>query len=299
MPPVQVSRWCFTINNYSDEDINRLNDLGCNYLVYGKEVGDSGTPHLQGFVIFRRSCLFTTAKRLLGQNAHVEVTNGTSQQASDYCKKDGDFVERGTLGQGANRGKRTDWDDYRDWVQGLGRLPSEREIIIFNPSLYARYTKKCWSIARAFLPSPDLVADSTPRFGWQTRVAGLVQTDSPSPRAIHFVVDEEGAKGKSFMCRWAISKFPDKVQVLRIGKRDDLSYAIDDTKTVFLFDVPRNQMTFLQYSVLESLKDRMIFSPKYESALKILMHNVQVIVFCNEKPDETQLTGDRFNIITI
>lgn len=298
MPPVQVSRWCFTINNYTDDDINRLNSLNVKYIVFGREVGASGTPHLQGFVVFNRTHLFNTAKRLIGDRAHIEVTQGTNEQASVYCKKDGDFVERGEL-QGTGRGKRTDWDSYRDYILELGRLPSEREIILHNPSLYARYSKKCWTIARAFLPQPDLVADATPRLNWQTRCAGLVSAAVPSPRSIHFFVDPEGASGKSFMCRWALSKFPEKVQILRIGKRDDLSYAIDDTKSVFMFDIPRTQMTFLQYSVLESLKDRMIFSPKYESSLKVLDHPVQVLVFSNESPDETQLTGDRYNIISI
>jgi len=101
------------------------------------------------------------------------------------------------------------------------------------------------------------------------------------------------------MCRWALSKFPSKVQVLKIGKRDDLAYAIDETKRVFLFDVPREQMQYLQYSILEMLKDRMIFSPKYESGMKILPVSVQVIVFSNEQPNEEALTHDRYEIINV
>lgn len=294
----QVARWCFTINNYTPEEIERLDALEAKYLVYGKEVGAQGTPHLQGFVVFRRSIPLRTAQRLICPRAHLEVTRGTNQQAADYCKKDGDFTERGD--HSGRSGHRTDWDRFTDFVLELGRLPTERELILHNPSLFARYARRCTQIARALLPQPNLIDDATPRFGWQTRVSGLVQSDiPPSDRTIYFVVDQAGNSGKSWICRWAISKFPDKVQVLKIGKRDDLAYAIDETKRVFLFDVPREQMMYLQYSILEMLKDRMIFSPKYESGMKILPESVQVIVFSNEQPNREALTQDRYHIITV
>lgn len=294
-------RYVFTLNNYSDAEIAHLDSLGSGprvqYLIFGKEVGENGTPHLQGFVIFNSSIRFTNAKRLIGARAYLAGAVATSEAAANYCKKDGDFKEYGQIPQ--NAGKRNDWEAYKEWIQELQRIPTERELINFNTSLYARYSKKCYAIANAYLSTPDLVGAGEPRLGWQLRVAGLVESDNPSPRRIHFVVDPDGGKGKSWICRWALSKHPDKVQILRIGKRDDLAYAIDETKRVFIFDIPREQMTYLQYSVLESLKDQMIFSAKYESSLKVLRNPVQVIVFSNEKPDQTQLTEDRYNIIEI
>lgn len=292
----QKQRWCYTLNNYTEEDVARLHNVECRYHCFGKEIGENGTPHLQGFIIFNRSIFFNAAKRLISERCHLESTVASNEAASTYCKKEGQYFEKGTF---AAQGKRSDWDRYTDWVRELGRLPTERELIQHNCSLFARYQKKCYAIAKAFLPVPNLINDSAPRDGWQQRVSGLVQEGIPAPRSIYFVVDPLGSSGKSWMCRWALSKFPDLVQVLRIGKRDDLSYCIDETKKVFLFDVPREQMTYLQYSVLESLKDQMIFSPKYESALKILMHPCQVIVFSNEYPNETQLTADRFEIIEV
>jgi len=294
-------RYVFTINNYSDAEIAHLDTLGAStriqYLVFGKEVGDNGTPHLQGFVVFSSSIRFTNAKQRIGQRAYLAGAVATSEQAANYCKKDGDFKEYGEVPK--NAGKRNDWTAYKEWIEELGRIPTERELINFDTSLYARYSKKCYAIANAYLASPDLVGAGTPRLGWQLTVGALIESENPSARSIHFVVDPDGGKGKSWICRWALTKYPDKVQILRIGKRDDLAYAIDETKRVFIFDIPREQMMYLQYSVLESLKDQMIFSAKYESSLKVLRNPVQVIVFSNEKPDTTQLTDDRFNLIEI
>lgn len=76
----------------------------CKYLVVGKELGESGTPHYQGFVIFNNNYRFVAVKRLCDR-MHWEITHATSAQAADYCKKDGNFSELGTLNE---QGKRTD-----------------------------------------------------------------------------------------------------------------------------------------------------------------------------------------------
>lgn len=90
----QAKRWVFTLNNPKDSSMP-WNEKTMDYLVYGKEVGESGTPHHQGFVCFK------TAKRLSQLTdivqAHYLVANGTNKQASDYCKKDGDFKEFGIM----------------------------------------------------------------------------------------------------------------------------------------------------------------------------------------------------------
>lgn len=289
-------RWCFTLNNYSQEDEQRLALLSSNvrYLVYGRETGQSGTPHLQGFVILNNPASLAATKTRIGESAHLELARGTSNQAADYCKKDGDVVEFGELSE---QGKRSDWDRYKDWVSELGKVPSKIEIVREFPSMWARYRRACVEYAEAITPPPKLT-DSEPRFGWQTRVAGVMEAE-PDSRTIHFVVDPSGNSGKTWMCCYALTKFPERCQILKIGKRDDMAHVIDIDKNLVLVDVPRGQMTFLQYSVLESLKDRLVFSPKYDSALKIMRTKVTVIVFSNEHPNMDVLTMDRYKIIEI
>nr|AUF34970.1 putative replication-associated protein [uncultured virus] len=92
-----------------------------------------------------------------------------------------------------------------------------------------------------------------------------------------------------------LTQFPDKVQILSGGKRDDIAHAIDPSKQIFLFNVPRGGMEYLQYTILEQIKDRMVFSPKYNSQTKILRNRAHVVVFSNEMPDIEKMTHDRYD----
>ena len=90
--PTLAKRWCFTLNN--PKAPIQFNEVTMDYLIYGNEVGESGTPHHQGFVVFKQQKRIGNLKDINGL-AHWEIANGTNQQAADYCKKDGDFLEFG------------------------------------------------------------------------------------------------------------------------------------------------------------------------------------------------------------
>lgn len=94
----KIKNWCITINNPVDEDIQQFKDIEefTAYYIYGAEVGASGTRHLQCYICFKGGRTLPGIKRLWPR-AHFEVANGTPQQASDYCKKDGKYQEFGTL----------------------------------------------------------------------------------------------------------------------------------------------------------------------------------------------------------
>lgn len=93
---LRARRWCFTCNNYSDADESTFASVDARYVVYGREVGAQGTRHLQGFICFGKPMRMAGVKKVHA-TAHWEISRGTNQQASDYCKKDGDFFELGTL----------------------------------------------------------------------------------------------------------------------------------------------------------------------------------------------------------
>lgn len=87
--------WCFTINNPTEEDSLVSLTEAAQYVIAGKEVGEEGTPHLQGYCFFKTLKSLVQLKKLLPR-AHLEMQKGTSEQAIEYCKKDGDYHEVGT-----------------------------------------------------------------------------------------------------------------------------------------------------------------------------------------------------------
>lgn len=267
-----------------------FHDDRCSYLLYGREVGEQGTPHLQGYVVFesRRTLQFV---RNISPNAHWETRRGSARQAIDYCKKDGQFEEFGQ--PPVEPGHRSDIDRYKVWLKEQATPPSERDIAEEFTSLYMRYPKQCIKLSKMLCPPLTLEDDNAKE--WQRTIIEACELEAPK-REICFCVDLNGGVGKSWLMRKLISVYPDAVQVMGIGKRDDLAYAIDETRRIFIFDVPRGAMEFLCYDFLEKLKDRVVFSPKYESLTKILKVVPHVIVFCNEYPDMNKMTGDRYLI---
>lgn len=294
--PNGAKHWVFTLNNYSDDDIvgfSRLvSDKVCSYVIVGRERGDSGTPHLQGYLscVVRRTLAYL--KQNVSQGAHWELRRGSAAQASDYCKKDGQFTEWGELP--VDQGNRTDIDRYKEWLKSLDEPPSERMIADNFTSLYIRYRSSCLKLASMLCKPVDL--ENEPPKPWQDEVMEIVKQPAHK-RKIHFYVDVTGGVGKSWLMRKLLTLHPDDVQILGIGRRDDLSYAVDPHRSIFVFDIPRGAMEFICYDILEKLKDRVLFSPKYESVTKTLLKTPHVLVLCNEHPDMNKMTGDRYEII--
>lgn len=98
MPENKRRDYCFTINNYTDADLASLKSLEENaktrYLIFGKEVGEEGTPHIQGYVYFHNPTAFNRVSKLIPR-AFVAVCRGTPEQNIAYCSKDGDVHEYG------------------------------------------------------------------------------------------------------------------------------------------------------------------------------------------------------------
>lgn len=82
---------CFTLNNYTTADIDKGVEFGtnkCTYLVYGEEIGELGTPHLQGYLELNDPMSFSALqKKLFTSGCHLESRGGNSKQAAGYCKK--------------------------------------------------------------------------------------------------------------------------------------------------------------------------------------------------------------------
>lgn len=132
--------WCFTINNYTDDEVIACDEIECTYIVYGDEIGTEGTPHLQGYVEFKDAKSLASVKKLLGGRCHLEKRRGTPLEASNYCKEDGRFFERGKL---SNQGKRTDLDEIADLVKNEG----VQGVIETRPDAFIKYGRNIERLA--------------------------------------------------------------------------------------------------------------------------------------------------------
>lgn len=78
----------FTINNYTEDDVTSLKEMnGVSYLCFGKEVGASGTPHLQGYMEFTSPKKASTLQKRFRKRMHFEARRGSPKQCVEYCKK--------------------------------------------------------------------------------------------------------------------------------------------------------------------------------------------------------------------
>jgi len=107
---IKARDFCYTLNNWTPNEYEKLLSIEAQYHVIGQEIGESGTPHLQGYIYFSNPRSFNAVKKLL-MRSHIERTSGTPEQASAYCKKDNNFEE---IGECPKQGKRTDVEIVRE-----------------------------------------------------------------------------------------------------------------------------------------------------------------------------------------
>lgn len=123
---IRSRAWCFTINNDTYKDLDRLLDETFVYMIIGFEVGENGTPHIQGYIYFKNARAFHALRKSF-KRAHLAPAKGSPEQNRAYCVKDEDFYEFGELpAQG-----RAKWALIEDTMHD----PTS------NPHLYQQYNK--------------------------------------------------------------------------------------------------------------------------------------------------------------
>lgn len=129
----RLRNFCFTINNYTIEDIENCKNLSYSYLILGKEIGEKGTPHIQGYCELKGQKRFDSIIKHFKHKAHIEQRKGTAKEASDYCKKDNNYEELGTL---SSPGARTDLKQVCDDILKGKKVD---DITIENPFFFHQY----------------------------------------------------------------------------------------------------------------------------------------------------------------
>lgn len=132
---MQARAWTFTLNNYNDhgwsnwqDKIKQLEPF-IEYCIVEEEVGEQGTPHLQGYLRFKNARRFTTLQRFFEGYAHIEKAIGDDLDSKKYCSKDNNNVlEIGTPHKKA-LSKKLNWDEL---ITDFGTMDI-KDFVRFHP----------------------------------------------------------------------------------------------------------------------------------------------------------------------
>lgn len=125
--------WLFTFNNY--DGIVTKEDFGkyFRYVCWQEELGELGTPHIQGYLELTRGVRLAAVKKML-PTAHWEPRRGTQEEAIAYCTKEdtrvaGPYAE-GTpsKGQGERADIRTAYEDLKAGMDMKDILEKHTEV---------------------------------------------------------------------------------------------------------------------------------------------------------------------------
>lgn len=222
----KAKRWVVVVNNYTEReeaDIEAEAQYSEEvvYAIFGREVGESGTPHLQCYIEYSRRVTLSRVKEVFGIRAHCEVARGGRSANVAYCRKDGDYWEHGTPPVD-NQGRRTDLDDVKSELDSGSSIQSIAES---NFGLFCRYRNGITAYAQM----------KAPRRYWKTEV---------------FVLFGEAGAGKT---RAVLDEHedvwiaPDNALLWFDGYRGD---------SVVLFDDFSKCQTLKEFDVLLKLMDR-------------------------------------------
>lgn len=174
MAPSDRSRgWCFTINNFTDDDVALVLSLQdkVDYLVAGREVGEeTQTPHIQGYLYKANNIAFSKVKKYLPR-AHIEIAKGSPDQNKVYCTKQQDIlIEHGMLPQ---QGKRTDLHDVIDAVKAGATI---KELIQTHTTVVAKYPRFIEIVKKTFAEPRDVNKPPTVKCYWGPPGTGKTRT---------------------------------------------------------------------------------------------------------------------------
>jgi hypothetical protein len=245
---------CFTLNNYTQDDEIRILNLADNgkvtYIICAREIGESGTPHLQGYCELSRQQRFEAVKALIGSNAHIERREGPQARAIAYIKKgtqphdewDADH-ENGYHygadldllcedGEPKTQGRRSDLGGVVESIAGGKRL---REVAEEHPEVYIKYHK-----------------------GIQDYHAKHIQPRSAAiPKAVFVRIGETGT-GKT---KFAFEQYP---EAYMFGPENGKWWDGYDQHKEVIIDEFRSQLTF---SYLLRILDRYPMQVEYKGGM--------------------------------
>jgi len=268
-PPItkkkQISpakKWAFTYNNYTESEYSSIIEVleeKCDVAIVGKEIGESGTPHLQGYCEFKVKCrpkgLFRPYQAgydfdypELG--IHWEKAKGDRKANVTYCSK----------------------DDKKPFVLGC---KIRKALKIIDESQFFEWQK---DIVKEVESEPD---DRKVMWYWshkgkigKTAFAKWLFVNKGA-----YCLNGKGADVRNGIVQYYLDK--------------------GDTPELIVYPVPRcHGSEYVSYEALENIKVMFFYSGKYEGGM-VCGNSPHLIIFANAPPEEHKLSEDRWKIVCI
>lgn len=279
---MQGKTWMFTLNNYTDEQVAFLEAHAqldnVIRMTVSKEVGEQGTPHLQGCITWKSNKRLSACRKII--QAHWTKADKPDDAHAYPCKEDSDvFIQIDKR----HAGKRVDLEAMTEQILACDTLHDVYKVP--GVAKYVTWAEKLWS-------TRPLEAESIDTFRpWQHVLYQELMTE-PDDRKIIWYHDEKGGSGKTTMAKHMITMGG---FYCRSGKDADIAHAYQNQRLI-CFDLARSSQEHVNYRMIETLKDGLVFSPKYQSAMKVRKAAAHVVVFSNFLPDMSKLSTDRWDI---
>lgn len=338
---VQGRRMCFVWNNPTNQLTFEEGPEGkVRYLVYQYEIGESGTPHYQGYAEFKGMTTHQQASRWLNcPGAHWELCIGSQEENIHYCTKPHEgcecencssamLLEDGGVLDGpwihgipAKTGRPKKGNDakadeieneklefvYQRFKEGWTEVDFWHDNHVWITGNYLKKVKDLIHLEDQEIELEELKDDARLKMltANPMQKLALQKVLAQDDRKITCIVDPKGNSGKTTLS--TMLELIYDYQAFPNAKTGDIAYSVKESshRKGFIIDLARSlQKTdvdgksddFINYTVIENLKDGKLFSSKYKS-VNVRFKSPKVLILMNFWPNLTKLSMDRWDII--
>lgn len=166
--------WCLTLNNWTVGEWTHIVALTTapspiiNYVIMSRELGEEGTPHIQGYFQFKTRLRLDCVKRHIAPRAHLEIAKGGASENKVYITKEVGQPHYAVFewGEATSAGERKDLQYLRGKIEeGI----AFNELVRLYPEQFGnlvRYHRGLERVAEAFImPRGNAVTGGTWLFG--------------------------------------------------------------------------------------------------------------------------------------
>jgi len=267
----------------------------------------SGKIHLQAYIGAEKPIYGTTITKLLptsvfkcAKKYQTDKAN-TGARMFEYATKEATRISEGSLILGTPPQR---VDNKRNGIRGrevqVERYASAIEFAKngqfdeIDPELYLKHFT---TLKRIHVESKrtELLPFPYPLRHWQQYVTRAVT--NPNDRTVTWVYDSDGGSGKSTFAKW-LATSPETFYIDG-GKKEEILFLIKDDIKTLLIDIPRSGKDFVPYGLMETFKNGIWTTNKYEGNRVIRTQPAAVVVLANFWPDISKLSKDRWDIIEV